>query len=91
MVAVLLVLAVTWLLLMTQTADLHEALFEAVSAFSTAGYTLGLTQRLDGFGRILIGLTMFCGRLGALTVVVALARRAPAPPVAWPEEQVLIG
>ena len=31
------------------------------------------------------------GRLGALTVVVALARRAPPAPVTYPEEQVLIG
>jgi trk system potassium uptake protein len=89
--ATLLVLAVTWLLLLTQPATLAEALFEAVSAFATAGFTLGLTPRLDLFGRLLIALTMFCGRLGALTVVVALARRAPAAPVSYPEEQVLIG
>lgn len=90
-VAALIVLLVTWLLLLTQPITLSEALFEAVSAFSTAGYTLGLTPRLDLFGRLLIALTMFLGRLGALTVVVALARRAPTAPVGYPEEQVLIG
>lgn len=89
--ATLVVLTVTWLILMTQPATFSEALFEAVSAFSTAGFTLGLTPRLDLFGRLLIALTMFVGRLGALTVVVALARRAPEAPVAYPEEQVLIG
>lgn len=90
-VAALVVLLVTWLLLLTQPATLEEALFEAVSAFATAGYTLGLTPRLDLFGRLLIALTMFVGRLGAITVVVALARRAPVAPVGYPEEQILIG
>jgi trk system potassium uptake protein TrkH len=90
-VSSLLVLVVTWLLLVTQPATLPEALFEAVSAFATAGFTLGLTPRLDLFGRFLVAFTMFWGRLGALTLVIALARRAPAPPVTYPEEQVLIG
>jgi len=90
-VATLVVLLVTWLLLLTQPATLAEALFEAVSAFATAGFTLGLTPRLDLFGRVLIALTMFVGRLGAITVVIALARRAPPAPVSYPEEQILIG
>lgn len=90
-VALLLVGTTTWLLLLTQPARLDEALFEAVSAFSTCGFTLGLTPRLDVFGRLLIAFTMFWGRLGALTIVVTLARREVAPAVAYPEEQILIG
>ena len=91
-VASVLVVTVAWLLLITQPGTtLDQALFESVSAFSTAGYTLGLTPRLNLFGRLLIVLTMFFGRLGALTVVVAFARRAPAAPVDYPEEQLLIG
>lgn len=89
--ASLIVLTTTWLLLLTQPATLAEALFEAVSAFAKAGFTLGLTPRLDLFGRVLMALTMFLGRLGAISVVVALAHRTPAAPVAYPEEQVLIG
>jgi trk system potassium uptake protein TrkH len=82
---------VTWLLLLTQPATLSDALFEAVSAFATSGFTLGLTPRLDLFGRLLIALTMFWGRLGALAVVVVLAKRSTTPRVAYPEEQILIG
>jgi trk system potassium uptake protein TrkH len=82
---------VTWLLLLTQPATLSDALFEAVSAFATSGFTLGLTPRLDLFGRLLIALTMFWGRLGALTVVVVLAKRAATARVIYPEEQILIG
>ncbi len=89
--ALLVVIAVTWLLLLTQPATLSEALFEAVSAFSTSGFTLGLTPHLNLFGRLLIALTMFWGRLGALTVVVALARPTHSAAVQYPEEQILIG
>ena len=78
-------------LVLTQPTTLDQALFEAVSAFSTAGYTLGLTPRLNVFGRLLIALTMFLGRVGVLTLVVALARRASEPAVRYPEEQLLIG
>lgn len=82
---------VTWLLLLTQPTTLSEALFETVSAFATCGFTLGLTPQLDLFGQLLIALTMFWGRLGALTIVVALAQRDVSPQVVYPEEQILIG
>jgi trk system potassium uptake protein TrkH len=90
-IALTVVLVITWLLLLTQPATLSEALFEAVSAFTTAGYTLGLTPRLDLFGRLLIAAAMFWGRLGALTIVVALANPRQPAAVQYPEEQVLIG
>jgi trk system potassium uptake protein TrkH len=81
---------VSWLLLVTQEATLSEAIFETVSAFSTCGFTLGLTTRLDLFGQVLLAGTMFCGRLGVLTVVVAMTRSSPSL-VKYPEEKILIG
>jgi trk system potassium uptake protein TrkH len=85
------VLLVTWLLLLTQSTTLVEALFEAISAFATCGFTLGLTPRLDGFGQALIAFTMFSGRLGILTLVVALTAETTPSPIAYPEEKILIG
>ena len=41
-------------------------------------------------GRALIALAMFCGRLGVLTVVVALTRVRPSM-VQYPEEKILMG
>ncbi|GMU55806.1 MAG: potassium transporter [Candidatus Xenobia bacterium] len=81
---------ISWLLLLTQQATLAEALFETVSAFATCGFTLGLTPRLDAFGQLLICLTMFCGRLGVLTVVAAFTEPARTL-VTYPEEKILIG
>ena len=81
---------VSWLLLVTQQATLSQAIFETVSAFSTCGFTLGLTPQLNLFGQILLATTMFCGRLGVLTVVVAMAQSRPSL-IRYPEEKILIG
>ncbi len=89
-VSLLVVLTATWLLLVTHEATLDDALFEVVSAFATCGLSLTLTGELNLFGQLVICVMMFWGRLGALTLVVALANQRPQL-VAYPEEQVLIG
>jgi trk system potassium uptake protein len=86
------VVTATLLLLLTHDVSLDIALFEVVSAFATCGLTLAFTTELSGFGLGLICLMMLWGRLGALTVFLALAQVMQAPqPVTYPEEQVLIG
>jgi trk system potassium uptake protein TrkH len=83
---------VTWLLLYTQErVTLVTALVETVSAFSTTGYSLGLTPRLNLFGQLLIAGLMFFGRAGTLTLIVALAQPRVAPTVGYPEERILLG
>lgn len=86
----LVIFTVTWLLLLTQEATFSEALFETVSAFGTVGFSLGLTGRLNFFGQMLIMLIMFWGRLGALTIIVALAQPRVPDRVGYPEESILL-
>ena len=82
----------TWLLLYTQeNVTFSTALVETVSAFSTTGYSLGLTTRLNLFGQLLIAGLMFFGRAGTLTLIVALAQPSVSPAVSYPEERILIG
>ncbi len=71
------VLVGTWLLLFTQDLAFSPALFEVVSAFSTTGLSLGATGELDTFGRLVVIALMFWGRLGAITIVIALLKRGP--------------
>lgn len=90
--ASIVIFVVTWLLLYTQeNVTLVMALVEAVSAFSTAGYSLGLTPRLNLFGQFLIAALMFLGRAGTLTLIVTLTRPKVPPVIGYPEEQILIG
>jgi trk system potassium uptake protein TrkH len=56
-------------------------LFETVSAFATVGHTAGVTPGLPDPALIVVALAMYIGRLGPLTLVLALSARAR--PVAY--------
>lgn len=91
-ISLFVVLIAAWLLLLTHSTSMDVALFEVVSAFATCGLSLGLTSSLNVFGRLIIILMMLWGRLGALTIVIALLQRKTSEQlVQYPEETVLIG
>jgi trk system potassium uptake protein TrkH len=91
-VSLLITLLASWLIAMTHDAPLEPVVFEVVSAFATCGLSLGLTTELNLFGQLVICLVMFWGRLGALTIVVAIAgQQRRTQLVQYPEEQILIG
>jgi trk system potassium uptake protein TrkH len=94
-IAIAMVVGVTLLLTITErlpSSQFLEALFEAASAFSTTGLTIGLTTQLSPIGKVIIILTMFIGKLGPLTIAFALAqKKKKATNLRYPEEKVLIG
>ncbi len=91
-VSVTLVVVSTWLILFTNSYSMEEVLFEVVSAFSTTGLSLGITSSLNRFGQSILILVMFCGRLGAFTIMMALLDKEPRQNlVDYPEESVLLG
>lgn len=90
-ISVVLVILATWSLLITHDVPVQVAIFEVVSAFATCGLTLDFTSKLNLFGQLVIIITMFWGRLGALTIIVAIAQQRPVQLVEYPEEQILIG
>ena len=75
-------LALAWVfvvglgLTLTTDASFVQTLFEAVSAFGTVGASTGITPDLTDPARLITILAMFVGRLGPLTLVLALAARA---------------
>jgi len=86
------VIVVTMLLSITDPGyDFLMYLFEAASAFGTVGLTMGLTPALSTAGRIILILTMFIGRLGPLTIGIALTKRAEDTSVHYPKGNILIG
>ncbi|RMH60440.1 MAG: Trk family potassium uptake protein [Calditrichaeota bacterium] len=52
-----------------------ELLFEATSAFGTVGLSTGVTPHLSQAGRWLITALMFIGRLGPLTLALAIGQK----------------
>jgi trk system potassium uptake protein TrkH len=89
-VAMLLVMLATFALAVTQAAAFVDIAFEVTSAFGTTGLSRGLTGQLDGFGRAVLCLLMFLGRVGPLTLGFFLATRIP-PRVRYPEGRIYLG
>lgn len=91
--------AVAGLVLITQGRSLLQTLFETTSAFGTVGLSMGehgsvvsLAAFFTPVGKLLIAGMMFMGRVGPLTLALALARRgAINPKIRFPEGKVLIG
>jgi len=90
-VASLLVLLSTLALMVSDGLELLPALFEVTSAFGTVGLSLDVTPNLSTFGKILISVVMFLGRVGPITFIVALAARQRTPYYRYPEEEIAIG
>jgi trk system potassium uptake protein TrkH len=80
--------------LLTFTDTGHRALalgFEAVSAFGTVGLSTGITPRLNPLSEIIIMLLMYLGRLGPLTLALALVEKSAERRINYPAEDIIIG
>ncbi|MFT9494621.1 TrkH family potassium uptake protein [Anaerosolibacter sp.] len=89
-----LVVIVTMILSITEKGhSFLEIFFEVTSAFGTVGLSLGITSSLTDIGKLLISLTMFAGRVGPLTVALALANQQLRNKghYRYPEDKVIVG
>lgn len=89
---------VAGLLLLSEERELLPTLFETTSAFGTVGLSLGeagapvsLVGHFSNVGKVLIIGMMFMGRIGPLTLAVAIARSSQRARVRHPEGKFLIG
>ena len=91
-IAMGLVIVVTMLLSVTEKGvEFIDLLYEATSAFGTVGLTTGVTQSLSSVGRVIIMIMMYLGRVGPLTVALALTNRKNKADYRYPEGKILIG
>ncbi|MFZ7131059.1 MAG: TrkH family potassium uptake protein [Eubacteriales bacterium] len=72
-IGLFIIIFVIMMLSITEKASFLEIVFEVFSAFGTVGLSMGLTPNLTFVGRIIIILTMFIGRLGPLTIALAIS------------------
>ncbi|MCX5998361.1 MAG: Trk family potassium uptake protein, partial [Chloroflexi bacterium] len=63
------------ILTFTESLPKLDLLFESVSAFGTVGLTTGITPSLSVAGRVVVAISMFVGRLGPLTMLLAVTER----------------
>jgi trk system potassium uptake protein TrkH len=91
LVAVMTIAVFLMILLATQPLPFEKLAFEAVSAFGTVGLSMGVTARLDGVGRVCLILLMFAGRIGPLTLAMAIGERMGAKQYGLPEGRIAVG
>lgn len=93
-------IAIGWIIISTfclliteQGLSFLDILFENVCAFTTLGFSTGITANLSGLGKIFIMMSMLIGRIGSLTLVLAMkmSRRSDTVEFAYPEERVMLG
>lgn len=78
-------------LMIVEAQPFSDALFETISAFGTVGLSRGITPGLSTAGKIIIMITMIAGRIGPLTLALALGERVSRGEYEFPHEYVMLG
>ena len=90
----LVVISVT-ILLITQDLPkgfgLEAVMMEVFSCIGTVGLSMGLTPYLNSFGKIVLMILMFIGRVGALTVLLSFGQHDKESNIRYPKGNILIG
>ncbi len=97
--AVVAALALTSLLVVEQSGTAHreaegnflEAMFEVISALGTVGLSTGITERLNEPSQFILIVLMFAGRLGPISMFIALSHHERSQRLEFPHEELLIG
>lgn len=80
------------LLMATSEADALDAVYEAVSATATVGLSRNLTPSLNTAGKLIITATMYFGRVGPISLAVALGSKNESQNlISEPTEEISIG
>jgi len=91
--------ALTTVLVMEQSVLPHgesegvflEVLFEMISALGTVGLSVGITPQLTDAAKGVIIVLMFAGRIGPISLAVALSSNERDRPIEFPAEEPMIG
>lgn len=83
-------LAVMLLSYTEKNVPLFTLFFEVASALSTVGLSIDFTPHLTSFGKMIIILTMFIGRIGVLTFFIGLLKESQQKNYTYPQENILM-
>lgn len=70
---------------------MSDLIFDVVSAFGTVGLSLGITPLLSAPSKIVLSLTMFIGRVGLLTLMIAMSKKESMAVYNYPSANIMIG
>jgi trk system potassium uptake protein TrkH len=89
-ISAMVVILATLAIMVSDGLELVPAIFEVTSAFGTVGLSMQVSQGLSTFAKLIIVGVMFFGRVGPITLVLALSARKPRG-YAYPQEDIAVG
>jgi len=75
----------------TENASFLAILFESASALGNTGLSMGITSNLTWIGKLALSMTMFIGRVGPLTIGMALVGRSKEARFSYVDGEVYVG
>ena len=81
----------TMALCAVDSLTLRDASFEVASAIATVGLSVGITPTLSTAAKLILTLLMFAGRIGGLTMAIALSGEQTPAPTRRPTGKILVG
>ena len=91
MISLMIIFIATILISLNDSYDIHKIFFEICSAFGTVGLSSGFTQQSSDLSKLILIILMIIGRIGPLTMVLALGNRNNPIMYKNAEERVTIG
>jgi trk system potassium uptake protein len=89
-ISALVVIVATLAIMVSDGLRLVPAIFEITSAFGTVGLSMQVSQELSTLAKLVVIGVMFFGRVGSITLVLALSARKPRGYV-YPQEDIAVG
>ena len=81
-----------FILAITQpNVPLMQLFFEQISAFATVGLSTGITSNLTEASKVVIIVSMYIGRVGTLTLALALSKKVISTSYNYPTSHVMVG
>ena len=78
-------------LTLSEQQSLLAIIFEVCSAFGTTGLSMGITPELTAFGKWVLMILMFIGRIGLVSFFLLLRGKDPDLNYHYPKERIIIG
>jgi trk system potassium uptake protein TrkH len=73
-----------------ESFSVTEVLYETTSALSNVGMTMGITSSLSVTSKLILSALMYFGRVGLMSLVIALAAKKENVPITRPAENMLL-
>ena len=91
MISLTIVLLVSFTISITDNFNFIDILYETTSALATVGASRGITPELSRIAKILLGLCMYLGRIGPMTMAYAFGLKAEDKMIKYPETFISLG